>query len=234
MSISVRNLISDALVAIRVAAIGEPIDGDIGQIAVNELNGTISMLNLDDYFLFQNTITEFFPSASQLSYSIGLSGDIVTERPIRIMKAFYSQNNLSTYNDGMFQIAVQDIFGKRNQILNIAAPTFFAYDVGLPNGSVFFDSKPFINSKITLITKKEIPQVDINSTLDIPNEYQDAIKWTLCETLAGRFAKPQELLSFCNKQASSSLRRIKSIGRFNDPSTRTSQSNALFRDILTY
>lgn len=234
MSISVRDLISDGLVAIRVASIGESIDGDTSTIAVNELNSAISMLNMDDYFLFQNTTIEFNPSASNYSYSIGLSGDIVSERPLRIMKAYYAQNNSATYNDGMFQIAVQDIYGKRNQLNSVSAPVYYAYDAGLPNGNILFDSKPFVGCKITLIIKKAIPIITINSTLDIPNEYEDALKWTMCETLAGRFGKPAELLSFCSKQASASLRRIKSIGRYNDPSTRMNISNSLFRDILTY
>jgi hypothetical protein len=234
MSITVRNLISDGLVAIRVGSIGDPIDGDISNIAVNELNSAISMLNMDDYFLFQNTTLEFNPSASNYSYSIGLSGDIVSERPLRIMKAYYAQSNTSVYNDNMFQIAVQDIYGKRNQLTSVSSPVYYAYDAGLPNGNIMFDSKPFPNSKITLVIKKSIPQVTINSVLDIPDEYEDALKWTMCETLAGRFGKPVELLSFCSKQASASLRRIKSIGRYNDPSTRMSSDNGLFKSILTF
>lgn len=231
MSISVRNLIQDALTTIKIVAIGQSVEADDAQIAESELNAVISRLNLDDYFSFSNTVVEYTPSASSFTYTLGLSGDIVVERPIRLERVYYSQTQNN--NESLFQISVPDIYGKRN-LTSFSFPTFYAYEPSLPSGTIHFDSQIPGGTALTIIYKKAIPLVNINSTLDIPSEYNDPIKWTLCEILAGRYGKPIELIGFCSNQAQASLRRIKSIGKFNDPTTRMSRTQGSWRSILTY
>jgi hypothetical protein len=207
--LNVRNTISEAYLTGSLVGEGEIIDGAQTQIGVNELNDILHQYNLDNYFPFtRNTITSAF-GASQTEYTIGLSGcDITAEVPILISKVLIRTSSQARMNE-LKRVSYEDIWAFKSVQNATGIPVLFSYDRTWPNGRLVFDINPQPGSLVTLIYNKPIPEVTINSILDIPNEYNDLLKNTLAGILMRRWKMDTASIVTIEEQAKQSLDKIK-------------------------
>lgn len=151
--------------------------------ALSTLNQMLAMWrtqSLTVYCQKQETLT----ATGALSYTVGPSGDVNIERPPSIDGALWRSNGVDTPLIPIHSFEdYQDITIK---VLN-GAPSAFYYRPASPQGQLFIWPSPNIGS-IVLTMKIPMPiYTNIYATVDLPPEYEGAIRWNLALMLCSMF-----------------------------------------------
>lgn len=197
--VNVRNVVVDAYKMIGDIGDAEALDGTRSVIGTQLLNDVIYQLNLQNFFAFTMQNVEYTITASQSEYSIGVPTvdypdvDINAQRPSTILRVYYieSFNSLPTEIN---QVAPQDIFRYRSNADNITTPSYYAYRPDYPLAYIMLDVKPYSGGKFVIVYNKHIPVSDINDIIEVPPEYEAALKYSLAYVLAKRYGKPMEVV----------------------------------------
>ena len=175
MSLDVTSAITQAYRLAGVIGNDESAEGDQPTTGLTQINDLIGQLNLDQMFLFSRVLKEYSFTASQESYTIGLStADIDSQRPVFIQSIQYYPNTSSS-SFPLQTLDINDLLSVRSATTAIGSPNYFAMVQDVPNSTLYFDIKPNGGSKVIITYNKEIPQVELGDVLSFPNEYNELI-----------------------------------------------------------
>ena len=204
--VNIKNILIDAYKTASLVSEYDTPDGNQIQIAINELNDIIYNLNLDNYLPFTRNTINFNANGSN-EMTIGLSGcDITAETPVMVQKIYHNVSN--NYNE-LKRVSYEDIFAFRKPQNSIGDPFVFAYDRTWPNGRLSFDYSPRIGTLFVMIYNKQLPEVSINSILDIPNEYGDLFKNMIAVKLMRRHKVDPNAVILIEQNVNSTLDKIR-------------------------
>jgi hypothetical protein len=196
--LNVRNVVVDAYKMIGDIADSEALDGTRSTVGVDLLNQMITKLNLDNMFAFTMQNVNFTPSSSKRSYTIGLptvahpTVDINAPRPSNITRLYAKPTSNIAASYEVNKIGLQDlpIFSTEGS----GAPLYFAYNSTYPHASIELSSD-LSGYDLVICYNTAIPSVQFNDILEIPPEYEPALKYGLAVILAKRYGKEREVIA---------------------------------------
>jgi hypothetical protein len=178
---------------------------DEAQDALATLNQMLAMWrtqSLTVYCQKQETLT----ANGALSYSIGPSGDLNIERPYTIDAALWRDNGVDL---PLIPIhSFEDYQDIRVKVLQ-GSPNAFYYRPDSPQGQLFVWPSPNSGS-IVLTMRVPMPiYTSIYDDVDLPPEYEGAIRWNLAMMLCSSFGlQPSATLVLYAKQTKRALKII--------------------------
>lgn len=181
-------------------------DANLGLVTLNEI---LAQLNIEQLFPFQQTVYEHAGVTSALSFTIGATATIATERPSFINRIYY-QYNPQTVPLNVAQMSMASVIGFRVPT-GTGRPCYFGYNPQYPDGLITFDVAPMAGSTIIIVYTKAIPQVTINDVVSIPIEYNELIKYALARKLAQRKMMPEGVIQNCDVMYKECKKRIETM-----------------------
>lgn len=121
--------------------------------------------------------------AGQTTYTLGPSGNVVTDRPLRVVMAFIRS---STGNDTVLQVISRQEYMQQGYKPSQGVPNQCYYDPQLTNGVLYVYNTPF-DSTYTIHLQVQLPISDItspNSIPEFPNEWYNLLKFGLADQVA--------------------------------------------------
>jgi hypothetical protein len=167
------------------------------QDALSTLNQMLAMWRTESLSVYcqkQETITV----TGATSYTVGTGGNLNIERPVAIDAAFWRDDGedyplrvIHSFED------YQDIASKSVQ----GTPEVVYYRPAYPLGQLFVWPIPTTGT-LYLTMRQEMPvYTTIQDDIDLPPEYEGAIRWNLAEMLCATFGMPitKEIEKFAAK-----------------------------------
>jgi hypothetical protein len=121
--------------------------------------------------------------AGQTTYTLGPTGNVVTDRPLRVVMAFIRS---STNNDTVLQVISRQEYMQQGYKPSQGVPNQCYYDPQLTNGVLYVYNTPF-DSTYTIHLQVQLPISDItspNSVPEFPNEWYNLLKFGLADQVA--------------------------------------------------
>jgi len=129
-----------------------------------------------------HTITEQLSLiANQGSYTIGADGNFDTSRPNRLVGGFVRDSNNNDYPISI--IDREEYNGLTNKNTTGIPRKLYIYPA-FPLSTIYVYYVPDVNYTLSLDSLKPITVLELDSTLNLPPEYEEAIKWNLAVRLA--------------------------------------------------
>lgn len=134
---------------------------------LGNLNNMIASWGNDSLLLFYRTLENFYLEAGKQEYTIGSGGDFDTIRPISVLQAFVSQNDIKLSNmilcsDVVFQQFLQNLVAT-------GIPTYMNYNNNYPLGKLRFYVTPGNAYKFTMLSEKALSEFDtLDTNVDLP------------------------------------------------------------------
>lgn len=182
------DLVAGALRVISSLSPGEGIPGAEADVCLGVLNSMLAAWSADSLLPPCRTIESFTWTAGQNSYTVGTSGSpsYSTVRPDEVTDAFLRDSGANDYSLDVTMTA-----GEYNAVpLKTATgrPQRLFYDPQYPNGVIYLDCATDQQYTLFLESLKPVNQFSaLASTLVMPGEYQEAIKYLLAERLAPEY-----------------------------------------------
>lgn len=195
MPLSVRNIITNALITCDAIAIGEtPEDTEIFR-GLLKFNQIVSQLALDNMWAYTYNRTNYSLVGGQDVYTIGNSGgtDIVAPRPTEIVR-------IQLNNGGVWYSLEQYSeveFANRTKLADTSGvPVCFVYHSDFPDGEIELYPKPSNSYDIRIQTRDMVTEYTLDDTLDLPPGYTGYLEYALASILAVDYGSdPTALLS---------------------------------------
>jgi hypothetical protein len=197
--LNVRNIVVDAYKMIGDISDSESLDGTRSTIGLQLLNQLVTKLNLDNMFAFTMQNVTYQPIATQDTYSIGIptvaqpTVDINAVRPSNIARLYARQSSNGSSAYEINQVGLQDL--PMFSINSVGMPSYFAYKSTYPLAGIEFDSSLDTSYELIISYNTAIPTLNFNDVLEIPPEYEPALKYGLSVVLAKRYGKPREVIA---------------------------------------
>ena len=121
--------------------------------------------------------------AGQTTYTLGPTGNVVTDRPLRVVMAFIRS---STGNDTTLQVISRQEYMQQGYKPSQGVPNQCYYDTQLTNGVLYVYNTP-IDSTYTIHLQVQLPISDITgptSVPEFPNEWYNLLKFGLADQVA--------------------------------------------------
>ncbi|OAD17134.1 hypothetical protein [Achromobacter insolitus] len=180
------DLIQRAMRRIGVLAPGESPTADETKDALAVFNGIIEQFSLDSLGVYRRAELVHTMNGSA-SYSIGPTGDIVADRPLRIESAFSRLDQL----DRGIDVVGDDQFNSVAYKTTEGRPDFLRYDAAMPNGRIDLWPIPDSAYELHLIVAAQFLPIDHPSDeIILPPGYDRALVLTLALDLCGEFQRP--------------------------------------------
>lgn len=154
--------------------------------AQDRANRILSMWSTGDWFIYTTKIELFTLSPSRLFYTIGPTGNFVTQRPMRIINANLVLVNtpqltripLALWDDDQWS-AVQA------RVLYTGIPVGLYNDGAAPDSRLYLWPAPTQPNQLELFTPQQMPQfATLADEFVAPPGYEESLTLTLAEALA--------------------------------------------------
>ena len=186
-----RDVIKRSLRLIGALATGETPTADEQADALAILNDMVESWANDGLMVYQNYRQSFALTSSKQSYTIGATGDFVTDRPLRIADAAIE----IVSSTPALELPIQ-IMGLQEwaQVLVKTMPgtisTKMFMEDAYPNAKIYLWPIPTVANNLILYTPKVISQfTTVDTIVSLPPGYARAIKYNLAVELAPEFGK---------------------------------------------
>lgn len=190
MSVIIRNTLNQSHQLLGLIAEDEVIDGASSAMALIKLNELLAQLNVQQLFPFSQKVVSYTVPTVQGSFTIGLplnigdpAADIAEERPCFINRVFFYPSGLSTPIN-VQHLDLPDLISSRSSMTSSGTPRFFALNNTYPYATIYFDVMPSPSNVLQFVYNSAVPQVNINSTLAVPPEYNDLLVSGLARKIA--------------------------------------------------
>jgi hypothetical protein len=180
------DLITLALKDIGALGIGQSIGPDDtadGLATLNQMLGEWQAERLSVYHLIDTPLT----STGAQSYTVGTGGNFNIQRPVRIEGA-YARLNAGSASAIDYPVTLLE---SREDYAKIALkgltsfPEFAFYDAAYPLGNLIYYPVPNASFELHILTMEVLPQFAApGSVINLPPQYQSAIRWNLGPYLA--------------------------------------------------
>lgn len=206
MSVTVLQLITDALNEIGVVAAAESPQPSDAQFALRKLQRLLDAWNANERYIYSLTFPTFAiptgrtPNADKsVSFTIGPSTVtpavdfvVIGARPVRIESANLIFTNTQPYVKSPINIRDDDWWhGQRIPGITSQVPTDLYYDVSFPAGHVYLWPVETVGYLLELEIWSALTQVTkLTDTINFPQGYEKALVLSLAEDLAGPMQSP--------------------------------------------
>ena len=199
------DLITDALLDVGVASVGEPVssdDANLGLSTLNSLLEDLSIQNLAIYTSYDSTYT-FIPGKAM--YTVGPGGDWTGPRPTEIDSGYVRYTGVD--------YPIEDIDQDRYNLIPIKTqpgllPTVVLLQPTFPLASMTFFPVPMVGNTFIFSSNALLSSVaNLVTALSLPPGYYRMLRLNLAVELAERYGRtlsPTKL-----RQAATSLGNIK-------------------------
>jgi hypothetical protein len=187
-SVSVTDLLTDALVEIRAARAGDTVAAEILAFALGKLNRLFDRWNANPEAKYRMGFASYTLTPNHQPHTIGPSAAdfTVTQRPARIEAASLVLTSvtpnvripLDVHHEAAWWDAVSV------QGLSSSIPFDLYYDTDWPNGSIYLWPEPSTAYDLEILTAGLFNVLVATDTLWLPFGYRDAVTLTLAEELA--------------------------------------------------
>jgi len=178
----IRNIVNQAFQLPGIIAADEVAEGTDTALAVIKLNELLAQLNTEALFPFSRKIITHTVTQSKEKYTIGaVDADIIDERPVFINRIMVFTSAASNPLN-VQQLDISDLLSRQLNTIQ-GLPSFFAVNPLYPLAEIYFDIKPLAGYLLRIVYNAAIPEVTIDSTLNIPHEYNDVLVTGLARKL---------------------------------------------------
>lgn len=187
MAVTARDLIVDAHRIGRIIMPNEVPSGEETSFALVQLNDIISQLRMDSLFPPGKRIVDFTVNTAKIIYTIGNTmADIpIDEDVVRIdtMQVLIGEVTWQPLR----QISMQDYYSVGQTPSSMMVPSVFALNRKEPNSEIHLFNYPDRIYQMRLMMPSNIPIMDLDALLDMPEGYAGAIKYALASVLCPIF-----------------------------------------------
>lgn len=204
MARTARDIITSALRKLGVVASGETPSAEELQDGLSALQNMIDTWSTSDLLGYVETEETLALVSGQQEYTIGATGDFATSRPLEILEMSLVDGGVES---SFKKASAQD--WRELSIKSLSStPTAFYYRKEWPLGRILFWPVPNEAKSIKVYSRKPIVSiVTVNSDVDLPSGYIDAVIYNLCLELVDDFGG--ELTPNIVSQAEKKLSAIK-------------------------
>jgi len=191
-SVNRNQLINDSLELIGAKAPDESMTASELASASRALNMMLKTWQTDGLQLWLRRTQSVTLVASQNTYTMGSTGDVVMDRPLRILKVM--RKDTSNNEVEVFKLT-QDEYKEQTPKTTTGVPVNYYYDPQLTNGSLYIWPTPSATeaSEYTLEVLYHKPTDDMDNATDdfeFPSEWFETIKYGLAIRLAPIYGLP--------------------------------------------
>lgn len=184
---TVSQLINLAMKDIGVLAAGETASAEDASDALKTLNQLLGQWQvLKSSVPGQQTVS--FSATGAQSYTIGPGATVNAALPAAIDAAFYRLNGVD------YPVSVLNSFEDYESItlkaLTGTIPSVIFYERSAPTGLVYVWPQPSTGT-INLVTRETIPALALGDAINLPGEFELAIRYSLAELLLTNFGMQQ-------------------------------------------
>lgn len=178
------DIIARALRTIGVLASGET-------PSANEQADALTVLNVMlDAWRTESLMTYALRDQSKAmtgaaSYTIGASGDINTDRPVKIERAYWRSGGI----DFPVQVVTKQAWDQIADKATTGTPDWLYYEPSMPLGRVWLHPIP-ANGTLYITTWTPFVALAANDALGLPPGYEEAITYQLAARLCAEYGRP--------------------------------------------
>ncbi len=185
MSITARTLVEDALQDCGVLDPIETMSAEQADHGLRSLNRIIDGWRARRLYVY--TITDVAASFSGASATVGSGLTVNTDAPVRFEPGCYYVKDGATYPLSLLDAqGYASIQGKADQ----GDPVAIYYDRAIP-GNVYVWPVPTTSRTYHFLVMRKLSAfADLDTTYSLPDGYQDALHWTLCERIPRAYNMP--------------------------------------------
>lgn len=194
-SVSRDQIISSALRKLGVLELGATPDSDTVTNSAQALNLMIKQWMTDGIKLW--TVVEYtLPLvANKNSYTIGPSGDLVTDKPLKLIQAFLRNTQVTPNIDTPMQIFSKEQYNVLGSKNSTGTPNSVFLDPNTTYSTVYIyltpDSNVATNYQMHLVVQKPIDDILTSSSVpNFPVEWMQSLVWGLADQLALEYGLP--------------------------------------------
>lgn len=176
MSVTAQTIITTALQKLLVVPGGGTPSASQLALGLTDLNDLMRSWRQYGLTNWARRSTTFDLISGKVSYTVGTGGDVDTTRPVAILDAYLTRDESDI---PLKKYGKSDYFGLANKTL-AGTPTQFWYDQQLTLG-VFYPWPVPDEDGLTCTLDTHIPLTDmaVGDSLDIPDEWIEAVKFNL-------------------------------------------------------
>lgn len=217
---SIYGIINDAMHD--AGLLGEGDEPDSEQLAVNfrRLNDIINLWQTQGLKLFYLQEVTVPLVASQSIYVLGLTGDVVMDKPSRILQG-YVLDAVSNTRRPIRELSWNEWMTLSQTTGNDSTITSYFVDKQVTSLRVHFWNAPNASeaaNTVVLLTQVQAPnQINLEESMTFPQEWRIALRWGLADDIAT--GQPQAIMDRC-QQRSNTYREALEDWDVEDTSTR--------------
>lgn len=205
---TVRDLIYRALRLAGAVGTGDRVDANDAQDALLALNQMIDGWSTDNLMIYVTNETAFPLLPGVPSYTLGPTGDFVTERPTSIQYAFTRDAN--NIDRQLTQMTQQDFSTIVLKNIGNTFPWAMTSDNGFPNAQITLFPYPLQGLTLFLGLVQVLDQfANLSDSVTMPPGYEEAIVFNLAECIAPEYDRT--VTTYVSKRAAMALGRIRSL-----------------------
>ena len=187
------TLIEAAFRLIGVGHRGESVPADEINDAAEALNFMLKGWQADGLQLWKREEQTIPLVASQATYTLGPTGDVTMQRPLRILECV--RRNTDNIDVPLNKLTKSEYYNLSNKF-NEGTPVSYYYDPQLDNGELTIWQPPSTTTaaEYSIVIVYHIPSEDMdsaNDNFDCPSEWLEAIKYGLALRLAPEYGVDQ-------------------------------------------
>ena len=187
MAATANTIINSALRRIRVIQSGEEASPAESADALEYLNDILGTLSLAGLFVPYRTNETLNLTAGKQSYTIGTGGEFNTSRPVSIVRAYTTIDNVDYPCEVISRNKWMGIVYKST---SASYPYWLNYHDTSPLGKINFYPIPADATTLTIDSIKQLTEfANVNSATDLPKEYERYLKLSLANELASEYGQ---------------------------------------------
>lgn len=184
---TVLDIVTNAMEECGVLTKSEAPTNEEAQSGLKRLNRLISSWSNSDTLVYERTTESFTLSSGTSAYTMGSGGDFNTTRPVKIVESHVRQGTtdypLALVSDSIYQsIAVKSTGG---------LPEYINFTNEYPLATINLYPTPSTAYTLFITSEKPFSEyASINSTVDLPPGWEDALTYNLAVRLCGIYGQP--------------------------------------------
>lgn len=193
LSTTCLDLISDALAECGILAQGETATAEDSDFAHKRLNQMIESWRIQRRLIYKIDVARHTLTADATSHTIGPSGDFVTERPTRIVRANIVVTGFTPelHNPLNLVERAEEWAELTAPLLPGQIPSHLYCDYGWPDATLYLFPYPTQAYDLELFTWKQFDRFKtLTDAVSFPPGYYDALMYSLAERLCTPFGVP--------------------------------------------
>jgi len=148
------------------------------------LNDLVKLISAQVPLIYEDTREEIVIASGTQEFTLGSTGDYVTDKPEEVLNATLRANN-QTYP---LEIVDNNIFSRLNDLTAVSRPEYLYYRQTYPDSTFYFDSTTEQEYTLVLTSMKALTQfADGTTDVPLPDIYEPYFKANLTVSLAPEF-----------------------------------------------